>query len=260
MYSIDISLKIVRNDIELLLLDHANLEIHPGDFIVLSAGNGMGKTSFLETLTYGFYNKEVLGHVKIRDHQQNVYSSLATRTAFMEQEMKRDLKLGTVMEYVFHNLSGVMSTASLKSLKRSGTIENEVSSLMTYFFYDDYFKTQKYDLNTRINKFSVGETQVISFIANVIRAKYVDLFILDEPFKSASATNKKKLNNALIQFHQDYPDQTIVLVTHCNIVDLSVLQRARIVTIQEHKLLEIKTPYQQANCLGTTVKGLYEIG
>lgn len=178
-------------------LININLEIHKGDFIVLTGSTGAGKTTLLK-LIYG-EEKPTSGEIFYRNIP---YSKLKNKDfSFFRQNwgiIFQDYKLFSELT-VYENikLSLILSKKFVKDIK-----------FRIYEYLERFNISQK--AQKKVRELSGGEQQKVGIIRAII--KEPEMLIADEPTGNLDPTSINEILEILKEFNKD--GKTIILATH----------------------------------------------
>lgn len=181
------------------VLKNINMNINPGELVVIRGASGSGKTTLLNII--GSLDTVTNGEVVVSGHELNKLSS-EKLTALRAQ------KIGFIFQ--FHNLIPTLTVLEnvlsglevLKPLKQSDEeIAIEYLSLMNLQNYKDYFPRQ----------LSGGQQQRVAIARALI--KQPSIVLADEPTGSLDNKNTEHVLS-LINTIQDAQKSTVIVVTH----------------------------------------------
>lgn len=159
------------------IINHINLSVNSGDFIVVLGGNGSGKSTLLKLInkTYRCSSGDILfpGNSKI-----------VTLTQFITDSIFTDL---TIEENAL-----LIESASSQNIVNKKTLLAELPAYLSQFNAN-----LPNALKTRVNQLSGGEQQILAF-ALYLRHQ-PDLLLLDE---HTSALDPKKADAVMALTHQ----------------------------------------------------------
>jgi putative ABC transport system ATP-binding protein len=202
----DLSKSFGRGDAETPILKNIDLQIHPGDFVVLIGPSGSGKSTLLSIL--GLLEPPSSGDVLVSG--QSVKKLSRRQLARL-----RGRKLG----YVFQSFNLLAGLSVVENVMLSGLLVGESGraqhdravELLGDFGLADKAKRVPSEL-------SGGEQQRVA----IARALFMkpDVILADEPTGNLDTKNGRKVIETLENLNRE--GQTIVLVTH----DLSIAENA----------------------------------
>jgi putative ABC transport system ATP-binding protein len=201
------------------ILKNINLEVHPGDFIVIVGGNGSGKSSLLKLIN-GLY-RPTAGTLHL-NHKSMLTQSLEE----ISQEvvtLTQDLNLST-----FANLS-VLENFKLACYRHKAVCPQE-DELKTYL--EDFHPELKNHLHTPSGKLSGGQRQTLALAMALLHPP--QRLLLDEHTSALdpkTGHNIMKLSAQQIQHHRI----TTLMITHE--LDDAVTYGNRIIALREGELI-----------------------
>ncbi len=159
------------------IINHINLSVNHGDFVVVLGGNGSGKSTLLKLINKTYHCTG--GEVVLPEN-----STIVTLTQFISDSLFTDL---TIEE----NALLIDSAASQKSFHKK-TLLTELPAYLSQFN-----PNLPKALKTRISQLSGGEQQILAF-ALYLRHQ-PDLLLLDE---HTSALDPKKADGVMALTHE----------------------------------------------------------
>jgi ABC-type multidrug transport system ATPase subunit len=185
------------------------LNISPGDSVILMGANGSGKTTFINFL-YGITSNiifkgccEVLG-VKLNNISINEIAYLRKKIIYNKQhDSYSDFGKILVKDY----LSSLLSNNQNKDYSVDSLLES---------FNTKYSKYTNYKIfkNNKLSSLSGGQSRLFKIYVSLLVNNYVELIILDEPINHLDIIGIKLLNNLLLEYKSSKPSVIIIIITH----------------------------------------------
>jgi ABC-type multidrug transport system ATPase subunit len=276
-YNIIASIEISINNIKKVLLNEAKLNLNKKELVFLRSKNGSGKTTFVKSLvgfqaTPEFKKKTFLNLLSKKSVDVNKVSSrisfkyekeernsmwIAKNTSYMSQDFPYFMKNLTILDFILDKIEGSVDEAKLASLKKNKEFILNIENLLNYFFYNKDFNFRKFNLNSKILKMSGGELQVISLVATIVRGIFAKILILDEPFNNLGDKEKRKASDLITNLWDQKDELLIIVVSHCNILDINYFYNRKILEISEATLDFEETKSDSFSCIGQPSNGYY---
>jgi len=174
------------------VLKNVNLNIAPGEFVVIMGENGAGKTTLMKNIN-GIL-KPGRGHVGVsgRDTRKCSVEELASVVGYLSQDPNDYLFLPSVREELAYTMNNL-------GIKDDGIIKEILERL----YLMPHAEKNPRDLST-------GERQRVA-LASVLVAR-PKLLLLDEPTRGLDYLLKEELGNILLQFQKE--GTAIIIITH----------------------------------------------
>jgi energy-coupling factor transporter ATP-binding protein EcfA2 len=104
---------------------------------------------------------------------------------------------------------------------------------------------------------SGGELQVVSIMASIVRAIFTRILILDEPFNNLGDKEKRKSSDLITYLWDQKDELVIILISHCNILDLTYFKNLKVLKIDDVALKFKETTSEEYSCIGKASNGYY---
>jgi ABC-type cobalamin/Fe3+-siderophores transport system ATPase subunit len=276
-YKITSSIEVSVNNINKTLLQNAELEIKSKELVYLRSKNGSGKSTFVKALV-GYQSEQAKkGSSLISLLKKNMRTSnrviskinflyndelqtnlwVAKNTSYMSQDFPYFMKNLTILDYVFDKLEGSVTEEQFNNLRNNEIFISNIENLLRYFFYNKDFNYTKFSKNSKILKMSGGELQVISIMASIVRAIFTRILILDEPFNNLGDKEKRKSSDLITYLWDQKDELVIILISHCNILDLTYFKNLKVLKIDDVALKFKETASEEYSCIGKASNGYY---
>lgn len=103
-------------------------------------------------------------------------------------------------------------------------------------------------LTLDIRKMSGGQKKLANIVTNLVRYKYTNLIILDEPLNNLDYNNVRVFSNLLTMVYREKPELGIIIVTHCRSIPII----NKVVEIDPRsKHLVLSEDYKCSSCFGS---------
>ena len=276
-YKLLVSIDVKRNNISKKLIDSGVLEFSNKELIFIKSKNGSGKSLFLKKLIssntdikldqlrfYSLFSKKnktsgVNSEISFSlDGSQLSALEIAKMTSYMQQDFPDFLKHFTVLDFVLDKMNGALTHDKVLRLKTNPLFVKNLEKILKYFFYNEEFDYQKFNLNTRLSRMSGGELQALSLIATIVRGIFTKILILDEPFNNLGYQEKRKASDLITYLWDQKREIVIFLVSHCNILNTSYFSKKRIIKIGEESLRFEEIEPESDSCIGEPKNGYYD--
>jgi len=276
-YKITSSIEVSVNNINKTLLQNAELEIKSKELVYLRSKNGSGKSTFVKALV-GYQSEQAKkGSSLISLLKKNMRTSnrviskinflyndelqtnlwVAKNTSYMSQDFPYFMKNLTILDYVFDKLEGSVTEEQFNNLRNNEIFISNIENLLRYFFYNKDFNYTKFSKNSKILKMSGGELQVVSIMASIVRAIFTRILILDEPFNNLGDKEKRKSSDLITYLWDQKDELVIILISHCNILDLTYFKNLKVLKIDDVALKFKETNSEEYSCIGKASNGYY---
>ena len=206
-------------------VDAVNLEIEPGEFVVLLGPSGCGKTTLLKMINRIY--EPTGGMIEING--EDVLSRSPS-------ELRRQIGYVIQQTGLFPHMSVAANISVVPSLlkwskSRTNDRVNELLDLvgLPHADYANRYPTQ----------LSGGEQQRVG-LARAL-AVTPPTMLMDEPFGALDAITRRRLQNALVRIHQQI-SQTVVFVTHD--IDEALRLADKIAVMREGRIEQYGTPLE----------------
>lgn len=190
------------------IINHVNLSINTGDFVVILGGNGSGKSTLLKLINHTYH--QTTGAITITGN-----AKIVTLTQFISDSLFTEL---TIEENALLIESAIMQKAFHKK-----TILSELPAYLSQFNTN-----LPKALKTRVNHLSGGEQQMLAF-ALYLRHE-PDLLLLDE---HTSALDPKKADSVMQITHQYLQKKHITCLMTTHSLSYAIAYGNRLIALRE---------------------------
>lgn len=186
-------------NIELQILKGINLEIAPGNFVVILGPSGSGKSTLLHII--GLLDTPTEGKVFLRNQD----------TSFLSEDELAQIR-GKKIGFIFQQFNLLSNLTALENVMMpmifQGITERErikrAESLLESVGLKERMKHRPFEL-------SGGEQQRIAIARSL--SNNPEVIVADEPTGNLDSTTGKKIMKTLINLHEK-EQKTIIVVTH----------------------------------------------
>jgi len=210
-------------DLEIHALRGVDLDLYPGEFVVLLGASGSGKSTLLNIL--GGLDRPSAGEVRYRDHD------LAAATASELTRFRRE-HVGFVFQFynLIPSLTAWENVAIVTEIAEAPMDAGEALSLVDLGARRDHFPAQ----------LSGGEQQRVA-IARAV-AKRPDVLLCDEPTGALDYATGKLVLSVLQRVNRDLGTITVVITHNAAIAALA----DRVIRISSGRILDIHANARRA--------------
>lgn len=242
------NLNLERSNDKSVLINDITLEIKTGEVVLLAGRNGVGKTTFINSVLGnmvcdGAGYAQLSGEFEVAGGMPD--EKLFERVIYIPQNDYISFPFVRVHRAL---LDGCPTTEK----KRIEYINNWLEKYSP-FSKDDI---EKKLLNRRVGKLSGGEKKYVAIVQSLLRCddEKIQLIILDEPINCLDANHVRMLSNLLLKIKYNNPQLSFLIVSHCHAFPYV----STIYEIKDSKLCE--GSYCRGTCFGEVDgSGFYEV-
>ena len=228
------------------LMRNVSFDVNPGDVVLLSGANGIGKSTLLKSiLCLEMDGKDISGEINIRGFG-NVLALDASelqrcRSSIAYVQQRDDYaEMGNVQVRDIISESG-----DVNSGKRMGA--TEVNELIDRWIPRRSDNTRVFDAKAKPAKFSGGEQRLLSVLSVIAMRPNSDLLIIDEPLNNLDFVNARNISNLINRVIKNNPEMAVLMISHCRIFPFI----NREIQLTPGGIQEVPVPYSCHNsCFG----------
>lgn len=263
---------------------NGSFSVFSGDVILLSGPNGCGKSTLIKVLMGAAFDYKGLdysyslvtykGSHNILDTEsenetfrrnvcyvsqedefesENVLDCFVNSIEYSKEENKAAYVFRFVKQFAVYECFGIVSTNLIidrncsRIIRRLGLDRKNLTR--------EDLMTIKY-LSMSTKRMSGGQKKLTNIFSNLVRYRFCELVILDEPLNNLDYNNVRAFSNVLTKIYQSKPELAIILITHCRSIPIV----SRIIEIDPvQKQFKEDTAYVCSSCFGTiNENGLYQ--
>ena len=208
-------------DNQVVALDHIDLSVEKGEFVVIVGASGSGKSTLLHIL--GSVDKPTKGNVTVEETDLTTFNQ--TQAAIFRRR-----KVGLI--YQFYNLIPTLTIR--KNILMPLTLDKKKPNQE---YFNQVVNTLGIEdkLEALPNQLSGGQQQRAAIARSLIYRP--TLLLADEPTGNLDRKNSKEIIDMLKLSNRNL-NQTIILITHDEKI---ALEADRIITIEDGRIVSDKT-------------------
>ena len=214
------------------LMRNASFDVNPGDVVLLSGANGIGKSTLLKSiLRLEMDGKVINGEINIRGFGNvlalNSSELQQCRSSIAYVQQRDDYaEMGNVQVRDIISESG-----DVNSGKRMST--SEVNELIDKWIPRRSDNTRVFDAKSKPAKFSGGEQRLLS-VLSVIAMRNLDFI------------NARNISNLINKVIRNNPEMAVLMISHCRIFPFIT----REIQLTSEGIQEVPEPYSCHSCFG----------
>jgi len=227
------------------LMRNASFDVNPGDVVLLSGANGIGKSTLLKSiLRLEMDGKVINGEINIRGFGNvlalNSSELQQCRSSIAYVQQRDDYaEMGNVQVRDIISESG-----DVNSGKRMST--SEVNELIDKWIPRRSDNTRVFDAKSKPAKFSGGEQRLLSVLSVIAMRPNTDLLIIDEPLNNLDFINARNISNLINKVIRNNPEMAVLMISHCRIFPFIT----REIQLTSEGIQEVPEPYSCHSCFG----------
>lgn len=199
-----------------ILFRNANFSVNPGDAVLLSGPNGIGKSTLLKSILHlETAEKTIKGEIIVRGfgntltlNKQEI-QRLRSGVAYVQQKDEY-AEMGNIQVRDIISESG--EAGSGKTLNYS-----EVNDLIDEWIPRREDNSRVFDAKSKPAKFSGGEQRLLSVLSVVAVRSRAELMIIDEPLNNLDFINARNISNLINSVIHRNPQMAVLMISHCRI-------------------------------------------
>lgn len=225
-----------------------NFTISEGDVVLITGPNGSGKSAIIKSLvgdtldfkalhssgSFLYYDNNSVVNINESDESISYfaskvcYISQSDETAyeeildcFLSSIAKESIenKIKYVFDFVLNNkiYESYFNDDSEVIMNRKA---EKLLELLNIDEKDDaHIKTALY-LKSKKKNMSGGQAKFLNIASNLIKYKFCDLCLIDEPLNNLDYSNVRLFSNILASIHNEKPKLAFIIVTHCRAIPI----------------------------------------
>lgn len=228
-----------------ILFRNANFSVNPGDAVLLSGPNGIGKSTLLKSiLQLETAEKTIKGEIIVRGfgntltlNKQEI-QRLRSGVAYVQQKDEY-AEMGNIQVRDIISESG--EAGSGKTLNYS-----EVNDLIDEWIPRREDNSRVFDAKSKPAKFSGGEQRLLSVLSVVAVRSRAELMIIDEPLNNLDFINARNISNLINRVIHRNPQMAALMISHCRIFPFIT----REIKLTPEGTNEVTERYECHSCFG----------
>lgn len=198
------------------LIKNVSFEINPGDVVLLSGANGIGKSTLLKSiLRLETEGKKIDGEIVYPDFG-DILSLSATELqkyrssiAYIQQKDEY-AEMGSIQVRDIISESGEPFSGKMLSY-------GEVNDLIDEWIPRRDDNSRVFDAKSKPSKFSGGEQRLLSVLSVIASRPNAKLMIIDEPLNNLDFVNARNISNLINRVIKENPRMGLLMISHCRI-------------------------------------------
>jgi len=227
------------------LMRNVSFDVIPGDVVLLSGANGIGKSTLLKSiLRLEMDSKVINGEINIRGFGNvlalNSSELQRCRSSIAYVQQRDDYaEMGNVQVRDIISESGDVNFGRRMSA-------SEVNELIDKWIPRRSDNSRVFDAKSRPAKFSGGEQRLLSVLSVIAMRPNTDLLIIDEPLNNLDFVNARNISNLINKVIRDNPEMAVLMISHCRIFPFIT----REIQLTSEGIQEVPEPYSCHSCFG----------
>lgn len=238
-----------------LFMRDVSFEINPGEAVLLSGINGIGKSTLLKSiLGLEKEGKQITGEIiypgfgNILTLDKNEIQRFRARVAYVQQKDEYS-EMGNIQVRDIISESGEAYSGKIMSV-------GEVNDLIDKWIPRRSDNTRVFDAKSKPAKFSGGEQHLLSVLSVIATRPSADLVIIDEPLNNLDFVNARVISNVLNKIVRENQQMGLLMISHCRIFPFIT----RELKLTSEGIIELPNSYVCHSCFGEPdEKGFYSI-
>lgn len=235
------------------LIKNVSFEINPGDVVLLSGANGIGKSTLLKSLlrleTEG---KKIDGEIVYPGFGDILSLSAAELQKYRSsiayiQQKDEYAEMGNIQVRDIISESGESFSGKMLSY-------GEVNDLIDEWIPRRDDNSRVFDAKSKPAKFSGGEQRLLSVLSVIASRPNAKLMIIDEPLNNLDFVNARNISNLINRVIRENSNMGLLMISHCRIFPFIT----RELKLNAEGISEVADCYTCHSCFGEPdEKGFY---
>lgn len=198
------------------LMKNVSFEINPGDVVLLSGANGIGKSTLLKSiLRLETEGKKISGEIVYPGFGDILTLSAAELQKYRSsiayiQQKDEYAEMGSIQVRDIISESGEPFSGKMLSY-------GEVNDLIDEWIPRRDDNSRVFDAKSKPAKFSGGEQRLLSVLSVIASRPNAKLMIIDEPLNNLDFVNARNISNLINRVIKTNSDMGVLMISHCRI-------------------------------------------
>lgn len=235
------------------LMKNVSFEINPGDVVLLSGANGIGKSTLLKSiLRLETQGKKISGEIIYSDYgdvltlNSSELQKYRSSIAYIQQKDEYE-EMGNIQVRDIISESGEAFSGKMLSY-------GEVNDLIDEWIPRRDDNSRVFDAKSKPGKFSGGEQRLLSVLSVIASRPNAKLMIIDEPLNNLDFVNARNISNLINRVIRTNSDMGVLMISHCRIFPFIT----RELKLTAEGITEVTDCYTCHSCFGDPdEKGFY---
>jgi len=235
------------------LMKNVSFEINPGDVVLLSGANGIGKSTLLKSiLRLETQGKKISGEIIYSDYgdvlalNSSELQKYRSSIAYIQQKDEY-AEMGNIQVRDIISESGEAFSGKMLSY-------GEVNDLIDEWIPRRDDNSRVFDAKSKPGKFSGGEQRLLSVLSVIASRPNAKLMIIDEPLNNLDFVNARNISNLINRVIRTNSDMGVLMISHCRIFPFIT----RELKLTAEGISEVADCYTCHSCFGDSdEKGFY---
>lgn len=199
-----------------ILMQHISFVINPGEAVLLSGANGIGKSTLLKSiLRLETDGKKISGSIQCSSFgdvltlNDSEVQRFRANVAYVQQKDEY-AEMGSVQVRDIISESG-------EAFSNRAMSYSEVNDLIDKWIPRRSDNTRVFDAKSKPAKFSGGEQRLLSVLSVIATRSSAQLMIIDEPLNNLDFVNARNISNLINRVIRENPKMGLLMISHCRI-------------------------------------------
>ncbi|NLT47749.1 MAG: ATP-binding cassette domain-containing protein [Clostridiales bacterium] len=228
-----------------MVMQNVHFRLEPGEAILLSGANGIGKSMLLKAIMRLEENgKSIKGSIKYKGFGEILsldgedLQKYRSSVAYIQQKDEYS-ELGNVR--VRDIISDSSQSFSGKPLNYS-----EVNDLIDEWIPRKSDNSRVFDAKSKPIRFSGGEQRLLSVLSVIATRLAAELLIIDEPLNNLDFVNARNISNLVNRVMKQNPRMGLLMISHCRIFPFI----SREIELTQEGIKPVQDLYTCHSCFG----------